>query len=226
MKFIVLPVNIERCHWTLIVVAVHRHGTMMVHMYDPSTASYRIRMEKIWTNKLLPYLRAWHAQWECQGTRQEELPFPPNVDIEWLMPPEQPDGNSCGVMVAAMTYSFIYGGRGFTVDAVSRDVVKKKLDRSASSWPVLSQKEVRESGTKWNILVVTNTDGLEVGHLELGVVDAAAASGKFAVAELCQCVLERHKGTSRSWFCRPLRRERSAINAYCKSLWVLAARLR
>ncbi|KAG6950594.1 hypothetical protein JG687_00014150 [Phytophthora cactorum] len=39
------------------------------HVRFLCTASYRTRMEKIWTHKLLPYLRAWHSQWECQGTR-------------------------------------------------------------------------------------------------------------------------------------------------------------
>ncbi|KAG4050261.1 hypothetical protein PC123_g14497 [Phytophthora cactorum] len=34
MKFIVLPANIKRSHWTLIVVAVHRYGVMTMHMYD------------------------------------------------------------------------------------------------------------------------------------------------------------------------------------------------
>ncbi|ETO77342.1 hypothetical protein F444_07466 [Phytophthora nicotianae P1976] len=125
MRFVILPINIESSHWTLIVVAVHRHGTITVHMYDPlCTTGYRKRMEKIWTAKLLPYLRAWHSQWESQVARQEEHPFPADVDIEWLMSPMQPDGYSCGVMVAAMAYSFIYGGRGYTVDAVTRDVVK------------------------------------------------------------------------------------------------------
>ncbi|KAG3034615.1 hypothetical protein PC120_g1299 [Phytophthora cactorum] len=109
MKFIVLPANIKRSHWTLIVVAVHRYGVMTMHMYD----SYVLHL----------------------GMPRDAHPFPANVDIEWLMSPAQPDGNSCGVMVAAMTYSFIYGGRGFTVDAVTRDVVK--VMRLRLLWEIL-----------------------------------------------------------------------------------------
>ncbi|ETO75129.1 hypothetical protein F444_09222 [Phytophthora nicotianae P1976] len=58
------------------------------------------------------------------GGAEKEHPFPADVDIEWLMSPMQPDGYSRRVMGAAMAYSFIYGGRGFTVDAITRDVVK------------------------------------------------------------------------------------------------------
>ncbi|KAG2790102.1 hypothetical protein PC129_g22304 [Phytophthora cactorum] len=36
MKLIVLPVNIASYHWTPIGVAMHRHGKLTVHMYDPT----------------------------------------------------------------------------------------------------------------------------------------------------------------------------------------------
>ncbi|KAF1788593.1 Ulp1 protease family, C-terminal catalytic domain [Phytophthora cactorum] len=79
MKFIVLPANIKRSHWTLIVVAVHRHGMMTVHMYDSlCTASYRTRWRRYGpiTAAISPCMAF------TVGMPRDAHPFPANVDIE------------------------------------------------------------------------------------------------------------------------------------------------
>ncbi|KAG1713189.1 hypothetical protein DVH05_000909 [Phytophthora capsici] len=124
MEFIVLPINEASCHWILIVVTVERHGVLRAHIYDPMMPGVpKRKTEMIWTSKFLPYLQEWHSQSAKRGVK-EEYPFPACIELDWVSSPRQPDGCCCGVMVIALAYSFIHGGRGFINDAVTKDVVK------------------------------------------------------------------------------------------------------
>lgn len=130
MTTVILPVNHNNVHWSLIMVTVNYSNVRMlgVHFYDPLQGRpYKADIEKIWKNSFWPFIHRWHM--ETVGGHD------PIVDTHWINKPKQPDGACCGVMITAVAYSYVQGLRQFDLEKVSKETVE--VMRLRILWTIL-----------------------------------------------------------------------------------------
>lgn len=113
VRHVVLPVHfVEEMHWGVIIVNLQPRANIpdiSVTPYQPlkdTGGKFKRKMITVWEDNFQPWLKQWHL------LSSSEMDFPP-VAIETLTRPLQPDGTSCGLMVASMVYSRLISNSSF-----------------------------------------------------------------------------------------------------------------
>jgi hypothetical protein len=131
-RFIIMPAHIGG-HWGVIIAEMEFSvdgSRVTVHQYESLIqAHYGRRLEAMWTDGLLPFMRRWYERCE------EQLPFPSEIERVVIEQPDQPDGVSCGVMVVGMVASFLSDTSEFRDDDVTLEYVR--IMRLRLMWAVL-----------------------------------------------------------------------------------------
>lgn len=158
-KFIIHPVNLSDSHWAVIIVHLQYIDAtdtlrVNVYMYEPLIdEGYRDAVETVWEGikKLVKEgLSSFVARW-CQATAPNTtLRVAP---IEWIETPQQPDTNSCGVLVVAQAYSYVIGDLEWQRCNVSKEDVN--VMRLRMLWTILSNS--RQTGPDRAAAVKTKT---------------------------------------------------------------------
>ncbi|RLN70201.1 hypothetical protein BBJ28_00025943, partial [Nothophytophthora sp. Chile5] len=118
-KFVILPINIRRIHWCLILVSLDVPNKIEAHFYDPMRGqSYREHVQGVWKDQLLPFLNRWHEH------SFDGMPFQCPVFTHWVSTPRQPDGDSCGIMVLGVVFNYVRSlDFSFERDTVTKNYV-------------------------------------------------------------------------------------------------------
>ncbi|KAL3667193.1 hypothetical protein V7S43_008127 [Phytophthora oleae] len=116
-KFVILPVNLKGSHWGIIIAQLHyteSTDTLRVHplLYEPLIDEvYHEDMEVVWNGiktgeqeLVKKGLVDFVERWRQASTPSTQLHSNP---IQWIQTPQQPDFESCGVLVVAQVYSYI-----------------------------------------------------------------------------------------------------------------------